>query len=109
MGYSGGEDDDDEDGGPENKFPFGVPGEEASVGVSYATAEGEMSHDTGEERRKSMIFADREGNPMTTLQIKKGKGNKGKAKEPLVVRSILKSSPPFSAPAKCRPRSTSLL
>jgi len=85
--------DDDEQ---EDKFPFGVPGEEASVGVSYATAEGEMSTDGGDERRKSMIFADRDGSPSSTvtLQVKKGKGNKGKVKNAIVpVRGILKSPP----------------
>jgi len=87
----GGDDNQEED--QEDKFPFGVPGEEASVGVTYATAEGEMSTD---ERRKSMIFADREGTSSSTitLQIKKGRGNKGKAKGPIVpVRGILKSPP----------------
>ena len=84
-----GEDDDLEEE-QEDKFPFGVPGEEASVGMCYATAEGEMSTD---ERRKSMIFADREASTMTR-QIKKGKGNKGKAKDRIVpVRGILKSPP----------------
>jgi hypothetical protein len=66
----------------ENKFPFGVPGEEASVGISYATAEGEIAGEMTEERRKSMIFGDRE--------TKKGKKGKGKDSPPTAIRGILK-------------------
>jgi hypothetical protein len=74
-------DDDDE---VENKFPFGVPGEEASVGVSYATAEGEIAEMT-EERRKSTIFGDRE------KKSKKGK----KDSPPTTIRGILKCRLPL--------------
>jgi hypothetical protein len=52
----------------EDKFPFGVPGEESTVGVSYVTVEGELSRES-EERRKSMVFSDRE----TSLKPKSSK------------------------------------
>lgn len=85
--FKGGKNRRDADEDPEDKFPFGVPGEEgeASVGVSYATAEGEISKDN-EERRKSTVFSERE----TTVQIvsKKSKGN---STEPTNIRGILKS------------------
>lgn len=70
----------------EDKFPFGVPGEEASVGVSYATAEGELSKERDESRR-SMVFADRETQTSTS---KKGGKSKNKSKEPVNLRGILK-------------------
>ena len=70
----------------ENKFPFGVPGEEASTGVSYATAEGEMTRESGESR-KSMVFQEREQPVEQKVQVKKGK----KKTEQVVVRGILKS------------------
>lgn len=73
----------DVDDDQEDKFPFGVPGEETSVGVSYVTVEGEISSES-EERRKSMIFADRE----TSL---KTKGSKQKF-ETGSIRGILKSN-----------------
>lgn len=80
----------------ENKFPFGVPGEEvSSTGVvTYATAEGEMSRESG-ECRKSMVFQERE---QQTVETKKKQHHKGKGKlkaEPVVIRGILKSTPPY--------------
>lgn len=68
----------------EDKFPFGVPGEEPAVGVSYATVEGEISRES-DERRKSMIFSDRD----TSL---KKKGSKPKFENGSVPRGILKSN-----------------
>jgi hypothetical protein len=75
---------------PEDKFPFGVPGEESSVKVSYATAEGEFSNEEG-ERRKSMVFSEREA---STVQVQLSSKKKGKGKqsaEPVNIRGILKS------------------
>lgn len=85
--FKGGKNRKDADEDTEDKFPFGVPGEEgeASVGVSYATAEGEISKDN-EERRKSTVFSERE----TTVQIV-SKKSKGKSTEPTNIRGILKS------------------
>ena len=91
-----GDDEEGEEGGGENKFPFGVPGEEvSSTGVvTYATAEGEMSRESG-ECRKSMVFQERE---QQTVETKKKQHHKGKGKlkaEPVVIRGILKSTPPY--------------
>ena len=86
--FKGGRSRKDADEDTEDKFPFGVPGEEgeASVGVSYATAEGEISKDN-EERRRSTVFSERE----TTVQIT-SKKSKGKSREPANLRGILKST-----------------
>ena len=88
--FKGGKNRKEESEDTEDKFPFGVPGEEgeASVGVSYATAEGEISKDN-EERRKSTIFSERD----TTVQITPKK-TKGKSTEPATLRGILKSITP---------------
>jgi hypothetical protein len=67
----------------EDKFPFGVPGEETSVGVSYVTVEGEISRES-DERRKSMIFSDRETSLKT--KVSKQKFENGS------IRGILKSN-----------------
>jgi hypothetical protein len=78
----------------ENKFPFGVPGEEdnnpASVGVSYATAEGEISREGEDSRRKSTVFSEREA-IIVKVTPKRGKLSKPKVIEPAHVRGILKS------------------
>jgi hypothetical protein len=84
----------------ENKFPFGVPGEEASTGVSYATAEGEITRESGESR-KSMVFGEREGQTPTQVEGQRGSGKKGRGKkkaEQVVIRGILKSIPPLYPP-----------
>jgi hypothetical protein len=67
----------------ENKFPFGVPGEEASVAVCHATVEGQVVRPS-EERRKSTVFSERE----TTKKEKKGKGKQ--KVEVVNLRGILK-------------------
>jgi len=87
---------DAEEGERENKFPFGVPGEDGVGVVTYATAEGEMSRESGESR-KSMVFQERE-QPSVEQNKKRNhhhyhKG-KGKKSEPVVIRGILKSTFP---------------
>lgn len=67
----------------EDKFPFGVPGEESSVGISYVTVEGEISRES-EERRKSMVFSDREAS--LKPKVSKQKFETGS------IRGILKSN-----------------
>ena len=87
--FKGGKNRRDESEDTEDKFPFGVPGEEgeASVGISYATAEGEISKDNV-ERRRSTVFSERE-----TVQIT-SKKSKGKSTEHNNLRGILKSITP---------------
>jgi hypothetical protein len=82
----------DQDEEPEDKFPFGVPGEESSVKVSYATAEGEFSNEEG-ERRKSMVFSEREASTVQ-VQLSKKKGKGKQLAEPVSIRGILKSTKP---------------
>jgi len=85
----------DDEEGSENKFPFGVPEEEesggngASVGISYATAEGEISGGKGREsedgrRRKSMVFGERE--TMRKVPIRRTESASS-----IPIRGILKS------------------
>ena len=75
----------------ENKFPFGIPGEEdtSSVGISYATAEGEISRETEDTRRKSTVFSERE-TIVIKVSSKKGRSSKSKTVEPTNIRGILK-------------------
>lgn len=90
---------DEQDTERENKFPFGVPGEEdnnaASVGVSYATAEGEISREGEDSRRKSTVFSEREA-IIVKVTSKRGKLSKPKVVEPANIRGILKSTTPPS-------------
>jgi len=73
----------------EDKFPFGVPGEE-NVGVSYISAEGEIA-EMG-DRRKSMVFSDRETSVKESVQlILSGKKKGKKHLDTTPVKGILKS------------------
>jgi hypothetical protein len=91
----------------DNKFPFGVPGEEdededsGNVGVSYVSVEGQIggrrSGSGSEGRRKSMVFSERDGIPgkddIVPISGKKGKSKR--RKEPMPpppnLKGILKS------------------
>lgn len=66
----------------EDKFPFGDPEEDgATTGVCYATIEGEIARNS-EERRKSMVFAERDEAVQPSAKKKNEPGN---------LRGILKS------------------
>jgi hypothetical protein len=88
------DDDDDVDEGGENKFPFGVPGEEEGVvGVCYATAEGEVSRDD-DGRRKSMVFSERATEVVSEqVQVSKKKNKVKEGKQEIAVKGILKRTP----------------
>ena len=79
----------------EDKFPFGVPGEDDAVtsGISYVIAQGEMSRESDESgRRKSMVFQEREGMQVEPKAVSSKKGKAKKKGEPVVIRGILKST-----------------
>jgi hypothetical protein len=68
----------------EEKFPFGVP--EENVGVSYISAEGEIA-ELG-DRRKSMVFTERESTVRTVRNLLTGR----KEKKSTTIKGILKST-----------------
>ena len=81
----------------EDKFPFGVPGEENTTQVSYVSVEGEMSAEIG-DRRKSTVFSERESTLQIQLGKKKGKGRKVNL-DSTPIRGILKSISPAALSA----------